>query len=89
MLVLAANRADTCAMITLVRCNDPVLLSALEALLASAGIPCFIADQHMAALEGSIGAFQRRLMVDRDDERAARLLLTEAGYGGELLPEAL
>lgn len=74
-------------MIAIVRCNDPVLISVLEALLGGAGIGVFVADQHMSALEGSIGAFQRRIMVEREDEAQARRLITEAGLGHELLPE--
>ncbi|MBF0666008.1 MAG: DUF2007 domain-containing protein, partial [Brevundimonas sp.] len=41
-------------MIELFRTNDLVLISAAEALLASAEIPCFVADMHMSALEGSL-----------------------------------
>jgi hypothetical protein len=74
-------------MITILRCNDPVLLSVVESLLTAAGIGVFVADQHMSALEGSIGAFQRRVMVDRDDEKRARALIAEAGLGHELLAE--
>ena len=47
----------------LVRTNDIVLLGAIEALLASANLDCLIADQHISALEGMIGAFPRRLLV--------------------------
>ncbi len=42
----------------LVRTNDAVLISAIEALLKSAGIPHLLADQNMSVLEGSIGAFR-------------------------------
>jgi hypothetical protein len=79
--------AENGSMIAILRCNDPVLLSVVETLLKGAGIGVFVADQHMSALEGSIGAFQRRVMVDRDDEHAARRLMIEAGLGHELLPE--
>lgn len=72
----------------LVRTNDPVLLSVIESLLHAAGIGVFIADQHMSTLEGAIGAFPRRLLVPDDDESAARTLLTEAGFGHELRPDA-
>jgi hypothetical protein len=59
--------------------NDPVRLSFLTALLADAGIEAVLLDQHMSAVEGSIGAIQRRLMVaDRDFSRARRVL-AEAG----------
>lgn len=70
----------------LVRCNDPVLLSAVEALLAGAGISALVFDGAMSALEGAIGAFPRRLLVADDDEAAARRLLEEAGLGAELRP---
>lgn len=68
----------------LVRCNDVVLISALEALLEGAGIPALVLDGHMSVLEGAIGAFPRRLLVGDDDEARARRLIVEAGLGGEL-----
>ena len=71
----------------LVRSNDAVLISAIEALLKSAGIPHLLADQNISVLEGSIGAFQRRILVDEDEIDAARKLLAEAGYGDELRPD--
>jgi hypothetical protein len=64
----------------LLRTNDLVLLSFLQALLADAGIGSQIADQHTSVLEGSIGAIPRRLMVDEDDLIPARRLVAEAGY---------
>jgi hypothetical protein len=72
----------------LVRTNDAVLISAIEALLDGAGIPHLLADQNMSVLEGSIGAFQRRILVGEDEIDAARELLAEAGYGNELRPDA-
>jgi hypothetical protein len=71
----------------LVRTNDAVLISAIEALLKSAGIPHLLADQNISVLEGSIGAFQRRILVGEDEIDAARELLTEAGFGNELRPD--
>ena len=68
----------------LIRSNDIVLLGAVEALLTSANLDCLIADQHMSALEGMIGAFPRRLLVREPDRMRARALLIEAGFGGEL-----
>jgi hypothetical protein len=59
--------------------NDPVRLSFLTALLADAGIGSVLLDQHMSAVEGSIGAIPRRLMVAEADYRRAQLVLTEAG----------
>jgi hypothetical protein len=71
-------------MIEILRTNDVVALSLAEALLAGAGIECFVADRHMSVLEGSIGAFQRRVLVDRDVEVKARRTLAEGGLGDYL-----
>ncbi len=71
----------------LVRTNDAVLISAIEALLKAARIHHIVVDQNMSVLEGSIGIFPRRILVDADEAPAARRLLTEAGYGDELRPD--
>ena len=63
----------------LVRTNDPVRLSWLQALLAGAGIEAIVLDTHTSIIEGSIGAIQRRLMVHEDDHRRACAVLAEAG----------
>ncbi|HTZ77376.1 MAG TPA: DUF2007 domain-containing protein [Stellaceae bacterium] len=67
----------------LLRTNDPVRLSFVEAVLAAAGIETVVLDQHTSVVEGSIGAIQRRIMVDERDH--ARALATLAG-AGEALP---
>ncbi|MDK9695626.1 MAG: DUF2007 domain-containing protein [Siculibacillus sp.] len=72
----------------LVRSNDPVLIATVEALLTGADIVHFVADRHMSVLEGSIGIFARRVMVDADEVSRARRLLTDAGLGDELRPES-
>jgi hypothetical protein len=72
----------------LVRTNDAVLISAIEALLNGADIPHLVVDRNISVLEGSIGAFQRRILVGEDEIGAARKLLAEAGYGNELRPDA-
>ena len=72
----------------LVRTNDMVLVSAIGALLDGAGIPHVVLDQNMSVLEGSLGILPRRILVDEDREAAARRLLTEAGLGHELRPDA-
>ena len=69
-----------------VRTNDLVLISLIEALMDEAGIPLFVADTHVSALEGGIGAFPRRLMVPDDWMAQARRLLRDAGLGHELEP---
>ena len=63
----------------LVRSNDPVRLSWIEALLAGEGIGSIVLDQYTSIIEGSIGAIQRRLMVADDDLARAKALLAEAG----------
>ena len=70
----------------ILRTNDPVLLSFVGSLLREAGISHHVADAHISVLEGSIGAFPRRVMVGDDDAGAARRLLMEAGLAAELMP---
>ncbi len=71
-------------MVEIIRTNDLVLISAVEALLKAAGHGVLVADGYISALEGSIGAFQRRVLVLAEEEAAIRALLTEAGFGAEL-----
>jgi hypothetical protein len=72
----------------LVRTNNPVLISAIGALLDEARIPYFVLDQNMSVLEGSLGILPRRMMVAEGYADAARTLLTNAGFGRELRPDA-
>jgi hypothetical protein len=72
----------------LVRTNDAVLVSAIQALLDAAKIPYFVLDQNMSVLEGSIGILPRRLLVAEEHADAARRLLEQAGLGHELRPDA-
>lgn len=65
-------------MVELFRSNDLVHLSWARALLAAQGIETILLDDHMSAVEGSIGAIPRRLMVAEEDAVAARRLLDEA-----------
>ena len=68
----------------LVRTNDAVLITAIEALLNGAQIKHLVVDRNMSVLEGSIGIFPRRILVDEDQFDAAQRLLEEAGFAGEL-----
>jgi hypothetical protein len=65
----------------LLRTNDIVRLSWTEALLSDAGIGCLVLDQHTSLTEGSIGAIQRRLMVDERDHERAEALIAAADSG--------
>jgi hypothetical protein len=71
----------------LIRTNDAVLVSAVVALLESAGIRSVVFDQNMSVLEGSLGILPRRVLVVEDQELRARQLLEDAGLGHELRPD--
>lgn len=71
-------------MIEILRSNDPVLISLVESLLSEADIGFFVADGFISAVEGSIGAFPRRVMVVDGDEQTARRILADAGLAAEL-----
>jgi hypothetical protein len=70
--------------IELVRTNDLVLISVIETLLTQARVAFFVADQHMSAVEGSLGFLPRRIMIDASEQERARRLMREAGLSGEL-----
>jgi tRNA1(Val) A37 N6-methylase TrmN6 len=70
----------------LVRTNNAVLITAIEALLKSADIPHVVLDRHMSVLEGSLGILPRRILVDDEHQEAARRLLEDAGLAHELRP---
>lgn len=63
----------------LVRTNDPVVLSFVEALLKEQDIGHMVVDTNMSVLEGSIGILPARLMVADRDEFMARANLRDAG----------
>lgn len=71
-------------MIELLRTNDLVVISFVESLMRDAGIACFVADQNMSIMEGSLGVLQRRVLVDADKVDAARRLLADAGIQAEI-----
>lgn len=71
----------------LLRTNDLVLISFVEALLKEQSINYLILDQNMSILEGSIGAIPRRILVERDSANQARRILRDADLGRELKPE--
>ena len=59
--------------------NDLVRISFLGALLRDAGIDCLVLDGHVSAVEGSIGAIPRRIVVLEEDADRARRVLEDAG----------
>ena len=66
-------------MLELMRLNDRVRLSFLEALLRDGGVEIFVLDHHMSTLEGSAAAIPLRLVVRNEDAWLARYILREAG----------
>ena len=71
----------------LVRTNNAVLITAIEALLKSADVPHVVLDRHMSVLEGSLGILPRRILVDEEHAEFARQLLEDAGLAHELRPD--
>ncbi|MGN6303266.1 MAG: putative signal transducing protein [Mesorhizobium sp.] len=71
-------------MIELVRTNDVVIISFVEALMRDAGIGFLVADQNMSVLDGSIGVLPRRILVEKDRANEARRILTDAGIAHEM-----
>lgn len=63
----------------LLRTNDVVRLSWVQAVLADAGIETLVLDTHTSIVEGSIAAIQRRVMVADAEFGRARRILEEAG----------
>ncbi|MBX9757382.1 MAG: DUF2007 domain-containing protein [Beijerinckiaceae bacterium] len=74
-------------MIEIMRTNDLVLISFVEATLGGAGLRYFVADGHMSALEGSLGFMPRRILVEVEGAERARKLLAAAGLERELKGE--
>ena len=62
----------------LLRSNDPVWLSYVRHVLTEEGIAFLQLDDHIAALEGSVGAIPRRILVLAEDVGRARLSLGNA-----------
>ena len=72
----------------LLKTNDPVLISLVEAILGGEHIPMFVADQYMSALEGSVGVLPRRILVAAEDLFRARVLVAGAGVPHDQLSKA-
>jgi hypothetical protein len=70
--------------IELLRSNDPVLISFVDALMKEAGIVHSVVDQNMSVMEGTLGVLPRRILVAREMLEAARQVLIEAGLEREL-----
>jgi hypothetical protein len=71
-------------MIELLRTNDAVIISFVESLMRDAGIGCFVADQNMSVMDGSLGILPRRIMIEADKADEARRILADAGIANEI-----
>jgi len=81
-VIIAGPRNETLK--ELLRTNDVVLLSFLEARLKGEGIEPFILDMNASIVEGSIGILPRRLMViDEDFEHALSVVATAQSESGQ------
>ncbi len=70
-------------MIELIKTNNMVTLSFVEALLRDSDIPFQSLDQNMSMMEGSLGILPRRILVADAYEAAARQLLRDADLDHE------
>ena len=68
----------------LLRTNDLVLISVVEAILARSGMRAFVADAHASVMDGSLGMLPRRVLIASAHVQAARAALIEEGLGAEL-----
>lgn len=71
----------------LLRSNELVFLSWIQAMLTAEGIEPIMLDVHTSVLEGSTWAIPRRMMVHDEDYHRARRLVTDSGDGASLSPE--
>jgi hypothetical protein len=62
----------------LIRSNDLVFISYVEALLSEANIPHDVADAHMSAVVGLIDISPRRIMVSDEDWSKAKEIVDAA-----------
>ncbi|MFT3989424.1 DUF2007 domain-containing protein [Aestuariivirga sp.] len=64
----------------LLRTNDPVYLSFVTHVLGEEGIEFLVFDSFTSAVEGSIGAIPRRIMVADGELARARLTLGNISF---------
>jgi putative signal transducing protein len=76
-------------MIEIVRTNNPVLISFIEATLKEADLFVAVLDSNASILDGSIGMLPRRVMISDEDADAVRKVLMDTEAQDELLPAFL
>ena len=70
----------------LLRTNELVVLSWLQAVLRGEGIEPVVLDTHSSVMQGSTYAIARRLMVADAVYARARGIVANAGEGDRLIP---
>jgi hypothetical protein len=71
----------------ILRSTDPVLLSFVRSVLAGEQIEFVTVDQHTSLIEGSIGIFPQRLLVQPHEWSRARQALIDADLSQWLAPD--
>ncbi|MFT3723776.1 MAG: DUF2007 domain-containing protein [Hyphomonadaceae bacterium] len=74
-------------MIEVLRTNNPIRLDYAMVLLKQAGCHPFVADRFMAAAEGGILAFERRVLVPDEYEGKAKDVLKQLDVPHDLPAE--
>lgn len=62
----------------ILRSNDPVLINFVVVLLRDASLSPQLVDEHVSAIEGSIGALPRRVLIADDELPQAKRVMQEA-----------
>ena len=62
----------------ILRSNDPVLINFVVVLLRDASLNPHLVDEHVSAIEGSIGALPRRVLIAADEVAQAKRVMQEA-----------
>jgi hypothetical protein len=62
----------------ILRSNDAVLINFVVVLLRDAGLTPMLADEHVSAIEGSIGALPRRILIASEELAQAKRVMNEA-----------
>ena len=61
----------------LIRSNDSIYLTWVKSLLSHNNIEFFVLDESMASTEGNISAIPVRILVDDDDLKKAKYLISQ------------
>ena len=61
----------------LIRSNDIIYLTWIKSILSHNNIEFFVLDESMASTEGNISAIPIRILVDDDDLKKAKYLISQ------------